>query len=41
MEVSGQFHAPTVLPPGIELPVPIGYEAGWDLKEFSKQSEFP
>jgi hypothetical protein len=29
MEVSGQFHAPAALPPGKELPVPIGKEAGW------------
>jgi hypothetical protein len=27
--VSGQLHAPATLPPGKELPVPIGYEIGW------------
>jgi hypothetical protein len=26
---SGQLHAPTVLPPGKQPPVPIGQEAGW------------
>jgi hypothetical protein len=29
MEVNGQVHAPVASPPGIKLPVPIGYEAGW------------
>jgi hypothetical protein len=29
MEVSGQLHDTAALPPGKELPVPIGYEAGW------------
>jgi hypothetical protein len=29
MEVSGQLQAPATLPPGKELLVPIGYEAGW------------
>jgi len=29
MEMSGQLHAPAVLPPGTEPPVPTGYEAGW------------
>jgi hypothetical protein len=29
MEVSGQLHAPTTLPPEKELLVPIGQEAGW------------
>jgi hypothetical protein len=29
MEVSGQVHAPAALPKRKELPVPIGYEAGW------------
>jgi len=29
MEVSGQLYATTALPPGKELPVPIGKEAGW------------
>jgi hypothetical protein len=29
MEVSGQLHAPAALPPGKELLVPIGKEAGW------------
>jgi hypothetical protein len=29
MEVSGQINAPLVLPPGIELLVPIGQETGW------------
>jgi hypothetical protein len=27
--VSGQLHAPAALPPGEELPVPIGYKVGW------------
>jgi hypothetical protein len=27
--MSGQFHAPAALPPGIEHLVPIGYEVGW------------
>jgi hypothetical protein len=25
MEVSGQLHVPTVLPPGEEFPVPVGW----------------
>jgi hypothetical protein len=29
MEVSGQLHAPAVLPPGKEPPVPIESEARW------------
>jgi hypothetical protein len=29
MEVSGQLHAPAVLTPGKEHPVPIGEEAEW------------
>jgi hypothetical protein len=29
MEVSGQPHTPAALPPGKELLVPTGYEAGW------------
>jgi len=29
MEVSGQLHAPTALPPGKEPLVPIGCETGW------------
>jgi hypothetical protein len=29
MELSGQLHAPAALPPGKELLVPIGWEAGW------------
>jgi len=29
MEVNGQFQAPTILPPGKELPVPSGQKAGW------------
>jgi hypothetical protein len=28
MEVSGQLHAPAALPPGKQLAVPIGQEAG-------------
>jgi hypothetical protein len=29
MEVSGQLHFPAVLPPGKEIPVPIGQVAVW------------
>jgi hypothetical protein len=29
MKVSGHIHAPAALSAGIELPVPIEYEAGW------------
>jgi hypothetical protein len=29
MEVSGQLHSPTALPPGKEPPVPIGKASGW------------
>jgi len=29
MEVSSQLHAPVALPPGKELLVPTGEEAGW------------
>jgi hypothetical protein len=29
MEVSGQLHASAALPPGIEPPVPFGYDAEW------------
>jgi hypothetical protein len=29
LEVSGQLHSPTTLPPGKEPSVPIGYEFGW------------
>jgi hypothetical protein len=29
MEMSDELHAPAVLPPGKEPPVPIGWEAGW------------
>jgi len=32
MEVSDQLHAPATLPPGKELPVPIGQEGGWAPK---------
>jgi hypothetical protein len=28
MEVSGQLQAPAALPPGKELPIPTGQEAG-------------
>jgi hypothetical protein len=34
MEVSGQLHAPAALPPGKELLVPIGEEAGWAPEPF-------
>jgi hypothetical protein len=27
--VSDQLHASAALPPGEELPVPVGYESGW------------
>lgn len=29
MEVTAQLQAPVALAPGIEHPVPIGYDAGW------------
>jgi len=34
MEVGGQFHAPTALPPGKEPLVPIGQEDGWGPEPF-------
>jgi hypothetical protein len=34
MDVSGQLHVPTVLPPGKEPLVPTGYEAGWVPEPF-------
>jgi len=30
MEVSGQLHAPSALPPGKDPPMHIGQEAVWD-----------
>jgi hypothetical protein len=35
--VSGQLHAPGVLPPGKEPLVPTGYEAGWAPQPFWTQ----
>jgi hypothetical protein len=32
MVVSGHLHNPTVLPPGKQTPVYIGYEVGWASK---------
>jgi hypothetical protein len=32
LEVKGQLHASVALPPGKELLVPIGYEAGWGTR---------
>jgi len=37
MEVSGQLHVWAVLPPGKELLVTIGYEAGWAPELFWRQ----
>jgi len=29
MELIGELHGPAALPPGYEVPVPTGREAGW------------
>jgi hypothetical protein len=39
MEVSGQIHGPTALPPGKEPLVPIGQEAGWDQSRSGRGGE--
>jgi hypothetical protein len=39
MEMSGQFHTPAALPPGKELPIPTGYEAGWALEPVGRYRE--